>query len=134
MGFHWTHQNGMSVDFMVPLKNGEAKTILSNYAGVAHYLLKFSPDGKFSLNPNTEIDFEAMAQHLVALDDAAKANGLHIRKVLFHTDLHDELFSTTGGQKLLEHNLRFIPHLDNLVNRFHDEHYHVDFELEEPVQ
>jgi len=134
MWFHWTHQNGVSVDFMVPTKNGNAKTILSNYTGLVHYLLKFSPDGKFSLNRNTEIDFEAMAQHLIALDVAAKANGLHIRKVLFHTDLHNELFSTPGGQKLSEHNLRFIPHLDNLVNRFHDDHYHVDFEFDEPAQ
>jgi penicillin-insensitive murein endopeptidase len=129
MWFHWTHQNGVSVDFMVPTKNGKAKTILSNYIGLLHYLLKFSPDGKFSLNRNTEIDFEAMAQHLIALDDAAKVNGLRIRKVLFHTDLHDELFNTAGGQELLKHNLRFIPHLDNLVNRFHDDHYHVDFEF-----
>jgi len=131
MWFHWTHQNGVSVDFMVPTRNGNAKTILSNYTGLAHYLLKFSPDGKFSLNRNTEIDFEAMAQHLIALDDAARANGLRIRKILFHTDLHDELFSTAGGKELLKHNLRFIPHLDNLVNRFHDDHYHVDFEFVE---
>jgi penicillin-insensitive murein endopeptidase len=134
MWFHWTHQNGVSVDFMVPTKNGNSKTILSDYAGLVHYLLKFSPDGKFSLNRHTEIDFEAMAQHLMALDDAAKANGLRIRKVLFHTDLHDELFSTPGGQQLLEHHLRFIPHLDPLVNRFHDDHYHVDFEFADAAE
>lgn len=129
MIFHWTHQNGLSVDFMVPKKRGTTKTLLSNYAGLAHYLLKFSPHGKLSLSKKTEIDFEAMAAHLLALDDAARANGLRIRKILFHTDMHEALFQTPSGQKLLQRDLRFISRLDDLVNRFHDDHYHVDFDF-----
>ena len=129
MWFHRTHQNGMSVDFMVPLKNGHSLTILSNYTGLVHYLLQFSPDGHFSLNRNTEIDFDAMAKHLIALDNAAKAHGLRIRKVLFHTDLHTYLFHCPSGTELLSHEINFTPHLSNLINRFHDDHYHVDFEF-----
>jgi penicillin-insensitive murein endopeptidase len=92
-----------------------------------HYLLKFDADGNLFLSPKTQIDFEAMAQHLLALDDAARENGLRIRKILFHTDLHDNLFSTPAGQELARRELRFIPRLSELVNRFHDDHYHVDF-------
>jgi penicillin-insensitive murein endopeptidase len=128
MWFHWTHQHGLSVDFMVPTKRGETKTRLSEYTGLAHYLLGYNKDGKLIVSPKTEIDFEVMARHMLALDDAAKANGLRIRKILFHTDLHDNLFSTPSGQELATRNLRFIPRLNDLVNRFHDDHYHVDFE------
>jgi penicillin-insensitive murein endopeptidase len=103
---------------------------LSDYAGLVHYLLKYSPDGQLKLSRKTEIDFEAMAQHLLAIDDAATKNGLSIRKILFHTDLHDELFSTPSGRLLAQRDLRFIPQLSDLVNTFHDDHYHVDFKLE----
>ena len=129
MWFHWTHQNGMSADFMVPTKRGTNKSVLSDYAGLTHYLLKFNTDGQLTLSPKTQIDFDAMAFHILALDDAALANGLRIRKILLHTDLHDNLINTPAGYLLASRNLRFIPHLSELVNRFHDDHYHVDFEL-----
>jgi penicillin-insensitive murein endopeptidase len=128
MLFHWTHQNGVSVDFMVPKKRKDKTSVLSNHVGLVHYLLRFSPDGRFNISPKTEIDFEAMAHHLLALDDAAHRHSLRIRKILFHTDLHPELFSTPAGQRLAARDLRFIPHLSEFVNRFHDDHYHVDFE------
>lgn len=128
---HWTHQNGLSVDFMVPKKNDNSKTILSNYMGMPHYLLQFNGDGRLSFNRKTVIDFEAMAHHILALDDAAQKNGLRIRKILFHTDMHDNLFSSAPGQILQQRDIRFISRLDDLVNRFHDDHYHVDFEMRE---
>ena len=71
-----------------------------------------------------------MARDLLAIDDAAKLNGLRIRKILFHTDLHDELFNSPSGKILSQRELNFIPHLNNLVNRFHDDHYHIDFEFD----
>lgn len=129
MIFHWTHENGTSVDFMVPKLNDGNSNVWSNKAGLSHYLFGFDADGRFSLNRNTRIDFETMARHLNALDDAATKNGLRIRKILFNTDLHDDLFKSEAGQKLTERQLNIIPRLNNLVNRFHDDHYHVDFEL-----
>jgi penicillin-insensitive murein DD-endopeptidase len=128
MLIHWTHQNGTSVDFMVPKKRGEDYTVMSNHAGMFHYLFQFNENGKFSLNPKTEIDFETMAHHLLALDDAAKKNGLYIRKILFNTSLQDELYNTAAGRELQKRDIRIIPHLSDLVNRYHDDHYHVDFE------
>lgn len=129
MLFHWTHENGMSVDFMTPkIKEGNSN-VWANRAGLFHYLFKFDKDGTFSLSRKTKIDFELMARHLIALDDAAKQNGLRIRKILFHTDLHDDLYNSPSGKILAQRRLNFIPRLNNLVNQFHDDHYHVDFEF-----
>ena len=129
MLLHWTHQNGTSVDFMTPVRRGDDTDPWPNHTGLFHYLLGFDKNGKFRLGKKTEIDFETMARHLIALDDAAKNNGLQIRKILFHTDLHEELFNTTSGQILAQRNINFIKHLGNLINRVHDDHYHVDFEM-----
>ena len=129
MLIHWTHQNGTSVDFMVPKKNKQDLDVWSNKAGMFHYLFQFDPVGKFALNADTEIDFETMAKHILALDDAAIKNGLHIRKILFNTNLQDELYNTEAGKELQQRDIRIIPHLSDLINRYHDDHYHVDFEL-----
>ncbi|MEO5906048.1 MAG: hypothetical protein ABIQ11_04945 [Saprospiraceae bacterium] len=129
MIFHWTHKNGMSVDFMTPKLNGTDINVWPNSAGLVHYLFKFNEDGKFSLGSKTQIDFEAMACHLLAIDDAAQQNGLRIRKILFKTEMHDNLFNTPSGKLLADRDINFIPNLRDLINRFHDDHYHVDFEF-----
>jgi penicillin-insensitive murein endopeptidase len=129
MLIHWTHQNGTSVDFMVPKKRQDDKNILSNHAGMFHYLFKFDQEGKFSFSPKTEIDFETMAKHILALDDAARSHGLRIRKFLFNTNMHDELFSTPSGIILQQRDLRIKSPLSDLINKYHDDHYHVDFEF-----
>lgn len=129
MIFHWTHQNGMSADFMTPVKRNNNGNVWINHMGLSHYLLKFNEDGKWNLGRKTEIDFETMARHIIALDDAAAKNGMRIRKILFHTDLQDELFNSPSGQILLERDINFISRLSNFVNRLHDDHYHVDFEM-----
>jgi penicillin-insensitive murein DD-endopeptidase len=129
MLIHWTHQNGRSVDFMVPKKRDDHDKPWSNHAGLVHYLLQFNKEGQFSLNRKTSIDFESMAKHILALDDAARQNGLHIHKILFNTHMHDELFSSPAGRELQQRDIRIVSHLSDLVNRYHDDHYHVDFEL-----
>ena len=129
MLIHWTHQNGTSVDFMVPTNRADGKSSLSNKAGMFHYLFQYNAEGKFKLSPKTEIDFETMAKHILALDDAAKKNGLGIHKILFNTYLQDELYNTTAGKELKARDIRIKPVLSELINRYHDDHYHVDFDL-----
>ncbi len=129
MLIHWTHQNGTSVDFMVPKISRDGKTMISNHAGLFHYLLQFNKDGQLSLNHQTVIDFESIAKHILALDDAAKRHGIRIHKILFNTNMHDELFSTPSGKKLQERNIPIRSHLNDLINSYHDDHYHVDFDL-----
>lgn len=129
MLFHWTHENGTSADFMVPKKRGSKQKTWLDQAGLFHYLLKFDASGRAGLDRKIEIDFETMARHLLALDDAAKRNGVGIRRILFHSDLQDDLYRTSSGRELKKRDLNMPPHLRELINRFHDDHYHVDFDL-----
>ncbi len=129
MVLHWTHQNGTSVDFMVPTKRGTKRDVLSDHFGLFHYLLSYNANGQFTLNPKTEIDFVTMGTHILALDDACRKNGLRIRKILFNTNMLDELFNTPAGREIQEREI-FIPRrLNDFINRLHDDHYHVDFEF-----
>lgn len=62
---HRTHQNGLSVDFFVPVRNGDGKSVplptaITNRFG---YDIEFANDAKYG---QYEIDFPAMAEHLYA--------------------------------------------------------------------
>jgi len=82
MRLHRTHQNGMSVDFMVPKIKNNRQYKLYDQLGLFHYLLNFTKDGKLKNNEKVSIDFETTAKHILALDDAAKKNGLVIKRVI----------------------------------------------------
>jgi penicillin-insensitive murein endopeptidase len=122
---HRTHQIGLSADFMLPkTRNGQAHRML-NHLGVWHYLL--AADSKGAYSSRVSIDFETMARHLLALDDAAKANGLRIKKVILKIDLKDDFFATASGKKVKQRGIYFAKSLPQLVDELHDDHYHVDF-------
>ena len=129
MLFHRTHQNGMSVDFMVPKINGKKQSQVFDRIGMWHYLLEFHSNGSLKLHKNTSIDFESMAKHLLALDEAARKNGLRIRKVILNTELKDELYATKEGALIRDRGIYIVRSLSPIVNKFHDDHYHVDFEF-----
>jgi len=97
---HITHQNGTSIDFGTPLiKNG--KPYHRDHAlGVFHYLLQFDEDGVSKKNKKVKIDFETMAKHILALDEAAKKNSMYIKKVIFKINLKDDFFKTESGRKV----------------------------------
>lgn len=127
MLLHWTHQNGTSVDFMAPVLKPDLTPSFSSHAGLFHYLLQFDETGRLKLSGGSRIDFETMARHILAVDDAAKQHGLYIYKILFNTHMLDELYATPSGQEIQQRGIRIIPHVSDLVNRFHDDHYHIDF-------
>ncbi|HRF39886.1 MAG TPA: hypothetical protein PK198_13940 [Saprospiraceae bacterium] len=129
MLIHYTHRNGLSVDFMVPKTRKGRQTRRYDHIGVWHYLLEFDPEGRLSFDAATSIDFESMARHLLAVDDAARANGLRIRKVIFKLNLKDDLFKTPSGRQLQRRNIYFARQLPKRVDDVHDDHYHVDFEI-----
>ena len=112
---------------MVPKKKGEEPFRLLDKSGMFSYLLDFDPNGRFILNHDVEIDFESMAKHILAVDDAARNNGLRIRKVILMVELQDELFNTKYGTELEKRDIYFVKHLTEWVNRVHDDHYHIDF-------
>ena len=126
---HRTHQNGLSVDLMMPLiKDGEIYT-KEDDTGIAHYVLDFNDSGQLTEDPSVSIDFELVAAHILQLEKAARKNGLKIKKVIINTNLKDELFATESGKKLKQSGVYIVRNLEPLINDLHDDHYHVDFEI-----
>lgn len=118
---HKTHRNGLSVDFMVPVRRrGEPTRYPSRLTNRFGYNVEFDSTGRAR---ELEIDFEAMALHLHALHEAATMHGLGIEVVIFDSDLQKALFATGQGGRLRE-KMRFSK-LPAWVR--HDEHYHVNF-------
>ncbi len=119
---HKTHQNGLSVDFFVPVldKKGTSVPLPTSALNKFGYSIEFDSKGKYK---EYAIDFEAMAAHLVELKNAADKNGIKIGRVIFDNDLQKLLFRTSEGKGL--------PSLMAFSTKRpwvrHDEHYHVDF-------
>jgi len=129
MLIHYTHQNGMSVDFMVPKKRKQKQFRPIDHIGAWHYLLKFDSEGKSSIHESVEIDFETMAKHIIALDNASKKNGLRIKKVILKIDLKNDFYASPSGKEVKRRGIYFAQSLPSHVDNVHDEHYHIDFEL-----
>jgi len=94
---HKTHQNGLSVDFMVPVLNGQSQSVplptsIFNKAG---YSIEFDKNGKFE---DLTIDFEAISAHIKALHVEAKKAGIEIWRVIFDPVLQPFLFQTKNGK------------------------------------
>lgn len=115
---HRTHQNGLSVDFMVPLKDGaRLPTHLFNRFG---YDEEFDKNGRGSAG---EIDFSAIARHLESLQYHAKKQGGSIKRVIFAPDLQDKVRPVRPG-------LGSLPPFNTRPAWVrHDDHYHVDFDF-----
>jgi penicillin-insensitive murein endopeptidase len=126
---HRTHQNGLSVDFMMPLKKNSLPYYeLDQPSGMqSHYLLDFDKKGRYSGDTTVAIDFDLVAHHILLLEKQAKANGLKISKVIINTDLKDDLFRTKQGKILKQSGIYIVKALPEYVNKVHDDHYHIDF-------
>ncbi len=126
---HRTHQNGMSVDFMMPkLKDGQPYYELDNL-GAQHYMLTFDKNGRYSKDNSIQLDFNTIALHILQLEVAAKKNGMSIEKVIINTNLKDELFATEYGQILKSSGIYVVRNLSPLINSLHDDHFHIDFKF-----
>lgn len=121
---HKTHQNGLSVDFMVPVLNdkGDSVHLPTHVLNRFGYDIEFDRDGKYK---NLTIDFEALAAHVVQLHKEAKKRGYDLWRVLFDPALQPYLFKTKYADYLKEN--IFIPEKRSWVR--HDDHYHVDFSI-----
>jgi len=120
---HETHQNGLSVDFMVPVrKDGKPAVLPHDVFHEFGYGIEFNGDGVYG---DYVIDFEVMAEHLLALRKAAKKFGLEIDRVIFTPELRKKLFQSRAGRRV-RHRIHFKK---GAANVRHDEHYHVDFAI-----
>ncbi len=119
---HRTHQNGLSVDFFVPVRNaaGQPVALPTSVANRLGYDIEFNAQGQFG---NYRIDFAALSDHLRQLHLAAKARGAGIALVIIEPAFLPRLFATPSGA-YLQKNLRFMKAKPWVR---HDEHYHVDF-------
>jgi len=120
---HRSHQNGLSVDFMMPLrdiKTNEPVRYPASPLNKFGYGLEFDQRGALETN---EIDFEVLARHLAALDEASKRHGLVIAKVILAPEYLPLLWSTDTGKTLRTK----LPFMETPAWVRHDEHYHVEF-------
>ena len=119
---HKTHQNGLSIDFMVPVVNKQGKSVhlpthpLNRYG----YNIEFDKKGLFK---DYKLDFDALGAHLVALHKAAITNGIKVWRVIFDPVLQPYLYESKHGD-YIKNNIH-IPKKRSWVR--HDEHFHVDF-------
>lgn len=120
---HRTHEAGISVDFMVPVRDtaGRSVPLPSNMANKFAYGLEFDDAGKSGVYT---IDFEAMGEHLYRLAIAGEHAHVPIARVIFDPRLTAHLLNTRHGTAL-----RALPFMRHKPWIRHDEHYHVDFSL-----
>jgi penicillin-insensitive murein endopeptidase len=121
---HRTHQSGLSVDFMVPVldSRGISVPLPANVENKFGYGLEFDANGS---SGDLHIDFEAMAEHLYQLAEAAKKHHVGIERVIFQKELLTPLLRTKRGSYLPN----TVPFMKTTPWIKHDEHYHVDFAL-----
>lgn len=126
---HRTHQNGLSVDVMLPkLKNNMPFSDLDSI-GTMHYFLKFNNQGELIEDTTIQIDFELVAQQILAFYNAAITEHVSIEKVIIKMEYKKLLFETPTGKLLKQKNIYFAKYLDPMVNEIHDDHFHIDFKL-----
>ena len=126
---HRTHQNGLSIDLMMPkIKGGKPYYNLDDL-GASHYALEFDGNGRYSNDPEVTLDLELVAHHLLILQEKALNHGLSIDKVIIKTELKDELFAGEAGQELKNSSIYIVRKLSPMINALHDDHFHVDFRI-----
>lgn len=121
---HRTHQNGLAVDFMVPVRDGSGNSVAlpSDPANQFGYGLDFDEQGRLG---ELAIDFEAIAAHLLALHVAAQKRGIGVARVIIEPDYIAPIHATRQGDFIKRH-IRFMARKAWVR---HDEHYHVDFAI-----
>lgn len=121
---HRTHQNGLSVDFFVPVRDkaGKSVPIPTDVLTRFGYDIEFDADAHFG---DYSLDFIALAAHLSQLHNAAKAREIGIKLVILDTPFLPRLFAAPGGLELQ----KTLPFMKGKPWVRHDEHYHVDFDI-----
>lgn len=121
---HRTHQNGLSVDFFVPVLDAEGRSVPlpTDMTKRFGYDIEFDRDARYGPH---RIDFEAMAEHLYQLHQAAKSRNADLALVIFEEGFKPSLLATSRGAYLRDH----LPFMKGKPWIRHDEHYHVDFAI-----
>jgi penicillin-insensitive murein endopeptidase len=98
---HKTHQNGLSVDLMVPvLRDGQSVPLPGTLLNRFGYDIEFDKQGRFE---DYLIDFEALAELIYQVQLGASAAQVGIAQVIFDLPLQQHLWTTSRGAYLKEH-------------------------------
>lgn len=121
---HKTHQNGLSVDFMTPMRNKEGKSVHlpTNAFNRLGYDIELDSNNEYK---GLSIDYEALAAHIAELHKQAKNYGHDLWRVILAPELQPPLYETEHG-RYLRSKVQFSKKRSWVR---HDEHYHVDFEV-----
>jgi penicillin-insensitive murein endopeptidase len=121
---HRTHQNGLAVDFMVPVmdKSGKSVPLPTGITNKFGYAIEFDAQARYQ---DLSIDFEAITEHLYALFQASRENGIGISRVIFEKAYIPRLYTTRRGAFVKDS----VPFMQEEPRIRHDEHYHVDFAI-----
>ena len=121
---HKTHQNGLSVDLMVPvLQDGESVPLPGNVLNRYGYDVEFNDQGRAD---DYQIDFQALAELIYQIHLASESRRIAIRRVIFEVPLQRKLWPTTRGPYLRK-NVTFSTKQAWVR---HDEHIHIDFDIQ----
>lgn len=120
---HRTHQNGLSVDFMVPVRDASGAIVELPTSALQKfgYGLEFDAGGSVG---ELRIDFEAIALHLAALKRSAASRRVRVARVIFDPKLRAHLTRTRAWSSIKD-----LPFMLKPAWVRHDEHYHVDFDV-----
>ena len=120
---HRTHQNGLSVDVFMPVRNGaDRRVILPTWPWNGFgYWWEFDEHGNAG---GYRIDFDELGAFLVELDRRARVHGLDIVRVIIAPEYVPLLLRGAAGPRL--------GHIAAKLTRRavwvrHDEHVHIDF-------
>ena len=121
---HKTHQNGLSVDFMVPVidKSGKSVPLPTNAFNKYGYDIEFDAQGRYD---ELTIDYEAITAHLLAIKKAADAEKVKIWRVIFDPELQPFL-KKTKSWPAIKGQIQFSKKRSWVR---HDDHYHIDFKI-----
>ena len=121
---HRTHQNGLSVDVMIPVidKKGNSVALPTSISNKFGYDIEFDPQARFD---GLAIDFEALGVFLHEVRTVSKLQKIDISLVIFDPQYLPQLFATQHGKELsTELNFMRKPAWVR-----HDEHIHIDFSV-----
>jgi penicillin-insensitive murein DD-endopeptidase len=120
---HKSHQNGLAVDFFMPVVDaaGKPEQLTGSVLNKLGYALEFDQRGHLD---GLDIDWSAVGQHLLALEAAGRAHDVRIERIIVTPAYHERLFVQTPELRRLE---PLFMKKEAWVR--HDEHYHVDFAI-----
>ena len=121
---HRTHQNGLSVDVMIPVidKNGKSVALPTSVTNKFGYGIEFDSQARFD---GLTIDFEALGAFLHEVRAVSKLQNIDVRLVIFDPQYLPRLFATQHGKELsTELNFMSKPAWVR-----HDDHIHIDFSV-----